>query len=468
MLLHFKPTDGHVADVIPFYWEGVYHAFYLKRRPGRGTPYAHVVSRDLVQWEEMPDALETGAPGEPDHDNCFTGSIIEREGVFYLFYTGHTPNNPPLPCETICLATSHDLITWQKDPANPILQADERWYERDDWRDPYVFWNAQEECYWMLLCARQKDSATPRRGCIGLATSPDLVSWQVQPPLWSPGIVYAPECPDLFHSHDHWFLLFSTIETRYRYFDLWSAPLQFASATDALDTPRFYAAKAFHAGDRHLLAGWVSSNAGETDSGGWEWGGTMGLLRELVPTSDGHLWVQCPEEVRRAFRQVALGPDKYPLLQPVTGNWECRGEKIVGSSPDGMALALFPDVPADYRLSATLTLSGPVATGGLMLRLPAKLDGGYQLALEPARQRALVRNWATWGDSAPTVERPLPLYPDRPLRIEAYVRGSILEVFFEDRVALTTRIYNFAQGALGLFATNGQILIENLEISITD
>jgi hypothetical protein len=31
--------------------------------------------------------------------------------------------------ERIGLATSADLFVWQKEPANPILEADPRWYE---------------------------------------------------------------------------------------------------------------------------------------------------------------------------------------------------------------------------------------------------------------------------------------------------------------------------------------------------
>ena len=466
-MLHYKPVDGHVADVIPFYWAGVFHAFYLKRREGRGTPYAHVASRDLVHWEEMPDAIETGAPGEPDYGNCFTGSVIERDGTFHLFYTGYTPDNPPLPRETICHATSDDLVHWQKNPANPILLSDERWYERDDWRDPFVYWNAAERQYWMLVCARERDAKTTRGGCIGLATSPDLIAWEVRPPLWEPNIVFAPECPDLFEAHGRQFLLFSNVETRYRSFPSWDALKTFAPPTDALDTPRFYAAKAFHAGDRHLLAGWVSSNEGETDAGKWEWGGTMGLMRELIPTPEGGLTVRCPEVVRRAFTHSILGPHEAQNIEPVSGRWS-GGSVLCGRALDGMALGLFRNVPADFCISVRLTLQGATASAGLLLRAPEGLNGGYQLALEPARQRALVRRWDTWGDAPITVERPIPLETGRPVKLEVYVRGSILEVFLDDRIALTSRIYDFMQGALGLFVTNGEVTAEGLEVSVTE
>lgn len=464
MTIHYQPPDGHVADVVPFYWDGVYHAFYLKRREGKGTSYGHAVSRDLVNWETLPDAIDVGKPGEPDHGNCFTGSIIERDGVFHLFYTGHTENNHPLPVETICHATSYDLVRWRKDPANPILLADERWYERDDWRDPFVFWNADEGRYWMLLTARSKNQPTPRRGCIALATSPDLSHWEVHPPLWTPNIAYALECPDTFEAEGRCFLLFSNVETRYRSFQNWREPFTYMAPTDALDTPRFYAAKAFHVNGRHLLAGWVSSNAGEHDKGSWEWGGTMGIVRELVPTSDGHLWVRVPEEVKRAFKNPVLSLNGKLGINSLTGKWVAKSGIIRGVAPDGMALATIPHVPADYRLTASIVLD-KAHSAGFLLRLSDNLDSGYQLLIDASRQRALVRTWEAWGDQPTVLERPITVHKGQPVKVEAYLMGSILEVFFDDRVALTTRVYNYPRGGLGVCALNGGVFIQQLEVA---
>lgn len=464
MIIHYQPTDGYVADVVPFYWDGVYHAFYLKRREGKGTSYGHAASRDLVHWETLPDAIDLGGPGEPDYGNCFTGSVIERNGVFHLFYTGHTENNHPLPVETICHATSHDLIHWRKDPANPILQADARWYERDDWRDPYVFWNASEGRYWMLLTARLRSSPTPRRGCIALATSPDLTHWKIHPPLWTPNIAYALECPDTFTAEGRQFLLFSNVETRYRSFQNWREPFIYLSPTDALDTPRFYAAKAFHRDGRHLLAGWVSSNEGANDKGRWEWGGTMGMVRELVPTSEGHLWVRVPEEVKRVYKNQVLSLNGKPGLKSIVGKWIAKPPSIRGVAPDGMALATIPHMPADYRLTASLVLDTDTGAG-FLLRLPEGLDGGYQLLIDVARQRASVRTWEAWGDQPTVLERPIAVRRGEAIKVEAYLNGSILELFFNDRVALTTRIYDYPQGGLGVFALNGSVILREMEVA---
>ena len=80
-----------------FFKDGVYHLLHLSC-PGDslGTQYPyrcttsqrHVTSRDLVHWEEKPIALKPG-PDEYDVDGAWTGSMVEKGGKYYLFYTGH-------------------------------------------------------------------------------------------------------------------------------------------------------------------------------------------------------------------------------------------------------------------------------------------------------------------------------------------------------------------------------------------
>ena len=65
--IHYRPANGYFGDAIPFYWEGHYHVFYLEgqlepERRVRFTPFNHLVSTDLVNWEELPVALPLGRP----------------------------------------------------------------------------------------------------------------------------------------------------------------------------------------------------------------------------------------------------------------------------------------------------------------------------------------------------------------------------------------------------------------------
>ena len=47
-MLHFRPEGMKAGDVIPFFWKGSYHLFYLK-----GPDWGHIVSQDLLHWQEL-------------------------------------------------------------------------------------------------------------------------------------------------------------------------------------------------------------------------------------------------------------------------------------------------------------------------------------------------------------------------------------------------------------------------------
>ena len=214
-LFGFKPDDGAAAgDAMPFHWNGEWHVFYLK--PGLGAwgypdrtrnSMAHIVSRDLVDWKVLPDAFGPGERGSVDGDGVWTGSVIEHEGTYHFFYTGYSRDhaNP----QRICHATSTDLVHWTKDPSNPLFGPDPRWYEPIDWRDPFIYRDEASGRFTMLIAARENEGPTLRRGCIAIATSADLKTWQVDKPLWTPRVTHVMECPELFRLGDYWYLVFS-------------------------------------------------------------------------------------------------------------------------------------------------------------------------------------------------------------------------------------------------------------------
>ena len=98
--------------------------------------------------------------------------------------------------QTIGAATSADLMEWTKVSSEPMVSADARWYEKLDkaiwhdeaWRDPWVFRFENDPSTWhMLVTARANHGEPATRGVLGHATSIDLLNWDVQPPLSSPG-----------------------------------------------------------------------------------------------------------------------------------------------------------------------------------------------------------------------------------------------------------------------------------------
>ena len=90
MSIYYRPTDGLLADVIPFYWKGSYHLFYLNPGNGgrEGTPWAELVTRDFARLEDWGEVMTQGGKADLDLDN-WTGSVFEHDGTFHIFYTGH-------------------------------------------------------------------------------------------------------------------------------------------------------------------------------------------------------------------------------------------------------------------------------------------------------------------------------------------------------------------------------------------
>jgi beta-fructofuranosidase len=203
----FRLPDAWVWD----FWladDGTnYHMFFLYASRALGDPEArhfrasigHAVSTDLTNWHRTRDALVRADPPAFDDLATWTGSTVQHpDGTWFLFYTGATRTALGV-VQTIGYATSTDLLTWTKNPANPVLRADSRRYETlgtSDWddeafRDPWVFPDPQGDGWHMLITARDNTGPSDNRGVIGHATSPDLRTWQLQDPLSPPGQGFA-------------------------------------------------------------------------------------------------------------------------------------------------------------------------------------------------------------------------------------------------------------------------------------
>ena len=199
-----------------------YHIFYLQA-PNTLQKEAlrhwhvsvgHAVSSDLVHWTVLPDALSPATSDDAwDNNTTWTGSIIAHEGGWAMLYTGGKRAENSL-IQRIGLALSDDLIHWRKYPANPVLEADPRWYEELDkalwhdqaWRDPWVFWH--EGLFHAFITARGLEGEPSGRGVIGHAVSPDLQQWRCLPPIAHPGEFGQMEVPQLVEIEGRWYLFF--------------------------------------------------------------------------------------------------------------------------------------------------------------------------------------------------------------------------------------------------------------------
>ena len=463
----YRPEDSVAADFIPFYWEGDYHLFYLRdwRDPavhGEGTPWWHLVTRDFVNFEEWGEALPRGTRDEQDL-YVFTGCVYESDGQFHIFYTGHNPHfrDAGRPEQAVLHATSPDLRTWTKDPEFRFIAPPELGYEPHDWRDPFVYWDERYQQHAMLLAARKSTGPSRNRGLTALATSPDLHNWTVREPLWAPDEYFTHECPDLFRIGEWWYLVYSTFTerhvTHYRMArDLggpWLAP-----ANDTFDGRAYYAAKTAgpdEPGAPRFIFGWLPTRREERDDGDWQWGGDL-VVHQLVQKPDGTLAVRPPGTVLHPFTQpLPLEP------RPVLGAWTITSGTAGADAVGRQSLLYLGDLPITGLVRTRIQYEAGTAAVGLLLRVSPEFEAYYQIRLEPAMQRMVIDRWPRPGDQPFILERPLPMNPGQPVTLTVLVDGTDLVVYAESGdasngvVALSCRMYQHRQGALGAFVTEG-------------
>lgn len=157
MRLFYTPPHARVGDVIPFYEKGLFKPFYLKNwnaywAEDRTDGWHMMTTTDHLHYCEQATGIKGG-----------TGSVIKHDGVYHLFYCvfTHKPER-----QYICHAVSEDMQTW-KPLQEETFAPDDSIYQLTDWRDPFVFYNEEEKCWWMLVCTQEK-GVTARQGCVGL------------------------------------------------------------------------------------------------------------------------------------------------------------------------------------------------------------------------------------------------------------------------------------------------------------
>ncbi|MCC6730968.1 MAG: glycoside hydrolase family 32 protein [Chthonomonadales bacterium] len=176
------------------YYRGEYHLFFQHNPLAIGwgnMTWGHAVSRDLVHWTQLANALEPDALG-----TVFSGSAVVDRGdtagfavgaerpiiAIYTAAGGTSPESQGKPF-TQCIAYSTDRgRTFTRYAGNPVVP-----HIAAENRDPKVVWHEQTHRWVMALYLAEDRFA--------LLTSPDLKRWSLLHEVRVPG---SGECPDFF------------------------------------------------------------------------------------------------------------------------------------------------------------------------------------------------------------------------------------------------------------------------------
>lgn len=476
MSLFYQPEGAWVGDLIPYYSDGKFYAYYLHDPRSVPNKYAEettwhlATTEDFVKVEYQGEAIKRGGSDEYNFNN-YTGSVIQdSQGKYHAFYTAFNENKPYFKDKSVQLvmkAVGDDLQQLTTDP-DFIFPSDGVIYEEFDWRDPFVFWVEEEACYYMLLASRRQGAGDLRGGCISLSKSKDLEHWEYCEPFYDPKMYITMECPEVFKLGDYWYLVFSTFSdrftTHYRYAKSLSGPW-IIPEDDVFDTRANYAIKTASDGQRRIAFGWIASKKGENDFGPWDWGGTM-VFHELKQNPEtGTLTAVALESVTNYYQK------EVPLSTPVFYNQQTEAKNKLQSETLG---AILFDSPQE-NFSAELTFTVEQAKEfGIALHVDEGMEKGYFLRMLPEQNLVAWDQWPRaekgeyqWqikGDIPYQVETSRLLPSAEEYHVKIIREGSLCVVYINNQIALSTRLYDHKGKKLGLYVVQGEVEVKGLKI----
>ncbi|MEJ0105527.1 MAG: glycoside hydrolase family 32 protein [Bacteroidota bacterium] len=191
---HFSPKRGWTNDPNGMvYFNGEYHLFYQHNPYGRGwgnMTWGHAVSKDLIHWTHLDDALhpDFGGPifsgGAVIDSNNTSGLGKDGAPAMVLFHTGARGWGQYLSWSTDGRAfqtLNHAVV--------PRINKDNR--------DPKVIWYEPTKKWVMVLWVERGDNV---QHSMQFLTSPDLINWTKTSTIMG-GIgddLYLFECPEFY------------------------------------------------------------------------------------------------------------------------------------------------------------------------------------------------------------------------------------------------------------------------------
>ena len=143
-----------------------YKMWFLGRDTGYVYSIGYAISDDGLNW-----AKHAGNPVMTignDGDNLGPASVIQRNGIYHMWYTIHNVYpNPP----SIGYAFSIDGIDWIKYSSNPVLKGTPSAWDRGGVSSPAVIYDGMYKMWYA------GDATIGGAQRIGYATSPDGIVW---------------------------------------------------------------------------------------------------------------------------------------------------------------------------------------------------------------------------------------------------------------------------------------------------
>lgn len=421
---HYLPLKNWMNDPNGlFQWGGRYHLFYQYNPYGPlwgSIHWGHASSTDLIYWQDHPIALKP-EPGAGDENGCWSGCIVNDQGKPRALYTGFVnQSNTPVMLAT---ASDPDLNHWSKYAKNPVIAQAPPGVKNTDFRDPYVW---REGKVWKMVLGAGLEVG---RCAVLLYESKNLISWDYLGILHQEIVsdeITTWECPSFFSLDDKYVLLVSLcpgFSGVYYYVGDYDGRWFEPQCKGFLESGSiFYAPHVRQVDDgRVILFSWLREGRSEAAIEQAGWAGVQSLPAVLMLTEELHLVSEPVEELSQ------LRGENYQLLDV-----NLPADKTFKIPPRGSQMEI--EVEFDY-------IQGPV---GLCVLATDDETEMTCIGYDPHKGAAFLdteRSSLDEGVVRCRHEESLSMGTQESLKIHAFIDGSVLEVWFNDHVRISGRVY---------------------------
>ena len=327
-------------------------------------------------------------------------------------------------------------------PFQPLTGPDP-WYETlPNLEDLTITWDPHRKVYRAFFCGRRsRGRHADRRGCIGVATSPNLTKWNMEPPVFSPNRYRQMFSPHVLTHEGHTVLFYATPE------------------------------EGEHRALRFALAPHQEGPYERTEPDVLTCDCRISI--HTVPVSGGQLvffgrslpYEQRPHSVSRPGR-LDFNPGGRPFVRFYDPLLQLIGREIMTTeatlSSGEILVRMFPRNGKDFRLSLRVRSLG-AAAAGVLFRTNTTGSDNITLWLDYV-EGALILRRGVRGRLLCRVPRDLSFHTDYGVVI--WAEGPFANVFVDDEWVLTAHTEARLSGAFGVTVRRGEARFDDISAQI--
>lgn len=448
-----------MGDVMPFYDGELMNIYHLKQTRGSNSLYYHPISRlvtsDFVNFTDMGVAINFEESASAQDAALGTGSFIKDiGGTYHCFYTGHNgAKNTGLKfTEGIRHATSKDnQKTWVKDEAFTLYGSE------NDFRDPYVYYDAETKKYNMLVTTRVDNWGVIKRYSAS-SLSATAEGWQDMGVFFKNDAGdFNMECPSYIEYNGYWYLMFSeqgdNRVTHYRYRESRDGDWK-KFETDNIDATGFYAGRLEKMKGKLYAFAWCAKLTGGA-TGAFDWAGNL-VTHEITQLSNGRLVASMPENVKNTFSKPVVYKD-------INGN--AVTDYIPGKGFGARGIQKLSENIT--RITFDISVSDYVGDFGITFGLDDMYNnrlGSSVIAFDVKKSAVTLYNdvSSSMYYGSPLASMPFTFVVGERYGVDIIIDGEIYVVYVGGRIAVTGRAQDMCGYNFALYCNNAKAKMERL------